>query len=240
MSSDEPGPDDHDTGPLPVQNRTPADGAAWERRYDAPLSVNPRPVHTNRRPVVLLAAATGAVLALGALAWFFWPSAGSEDDQTGSIASGAPRTTEATQASDVAAERLRGILPRGYPAGACESVVPPDGASAQIRCRANTDPGGPLSATYTLASDEESLENMFAEVLDALAVVDCPGNIQSPGPWRRNATPQQVAGTLVCGFDDSTSTVAWTTDAQLLVSEVQSGPQGPNMVQLYAWWSSHS
>ena len=70
--------------------------------------------------------------------------------------------------------------------------------------------------------------------------MDCPGNIQSPGPWRRNATPQLVAGTLVCGFDENTSTVAWTTDSQLLLSEIQSGPQGPNMVQLYAWWSSHS
>ena len=239
MSSDEPEPDDHDTGPLPVENRSPAAGG-WERRYDAPLSVNPRPVHRNRRPVVVLVTVTVAVLALGALAWFFWPSADPENGRTGSIASGAPRTTEATDASDVADDRLRGILPRGYPAGACESVVPPQGASAQIRCEANTDPGGPLSATYTLAVDEDGLEVLFADVLDGLAVVDCPGNIQSPGPWRRNATPQQVAGTLVCGFDDSTSTVAWTTDAQLLLSEVQSGPQGPNMVQLYAWWSSHS
>ena len=76
--------------------------------------------------------------------------------------------------------QVRGILPRGYPPGACEAVAPRDGASAAIRCQKNQDPGGPLSATYTLATDEEALEVMFAEVLDALAVVDCPGNIQSP------------------------------------------------------------
>lgn len=241
MSSDEPAPDD-DTGPLPVDNRAPAAGAAGQRRFDAPLSVNPRPLHKDRRPVLLVAVATVAVLALGVLAWLFWPSPDSEDTPTGSIASGTPRGSEVpeTEASDAAAERLRGILPRGYPPGACEEVAPRDGASAAIRCQKNEDPGGPLSATYTLATDEDALEVMFAEVLDALAVVDCPGNIQSPGPWRRNATPQQVAGTLVCGFDENTSTVAWTTDSQLLLSEIQSGPQGPNMVQLYAWWSSHS
>ena len=62
----------------------------------------------------------------------------------------------------------------------------------------------------------------------------------TPGPWRRNATPQQEAGTLVCGFTQSRPTVAWSTDADLMLSEVQSGPQGPNMVQLYNWWASHS
>ena len=81
---------------------------------------------------------------------------------------------------------------------------------------------------------------MFDDVINTSSVVNCPGNIQSPGPWRRNATPQQVAGTLVCGFQQSKPTVAWTTDAEMLVSEVQSGPQGPNMVQLYTWWASHS
>lgn len=44
----------------------------------------------------------------------------------------------------------------------------------------------------------------------------------------------------MCGFENTTSTVAWTTEADLLLSKVQSGPQGPNMVQLYTWWSSHS
>jgi hypothetical protein len=72
------------------------------------------------------------------------------------------------------------------------------------------------------------------------AVVNCPGNIQSPGPWRRNATPRQVSGTLVCGLQQSRPTVAWTDDIVLLLGVVRADDKGPTLDQLYAWWSSHS
>lgn len=237
MSSHEPGPDDDDTGPLHLESAREQTADPRDRRFDQPLSVNPRPVHRDRRPVVLIAAATAAVVGLGAIAWLFWPSA------DGSGASGPDTTTTAEPESESLEEaeaRLMTMLPRGYPAAACEGVVPPKGALAQVSCSPNTDPGGPLSATYTLAGNEESLRAMFDGVVGGLAVVNCPGNIQSPGPWRRNATPDKVAGILVCGFEQSKPTVAWSTDANLMVSEVQSGPQGPNMVQLYTWWASHS
>lgn len=235
MSSHEPAPDDADTGPLHVNTEREQSSAAFDRRFEAPLSVNPRPVHKDRRPVVLLAVATAAVLGLGAIAWAFWPS--SDDSQ----ASGGTSTSTSESESPQAAEaRLLGMLPKGYDDDACESVVPPKDALAQVSCDANNDPGGPLTATYTLAKDDEALRAVFDGVVSSSSVVNCPGNIQSPGPWRRNATPQQVAGTLVCGFQQSKPMVAWTTDADMLVSEVQSGPQGPNMVQLYTWWASHS
>lgn len=67
-----------------------------------------------------------------------------------------------------------------------------------------------------------------------------PGNIQSPGPWRRNATPQQVSGTLVCSYRDGLAAVTWTTEANLLVSDVHADRAGPALNQLYQWWSAHS
>lgn len=235
MSSHEPEPDDADTGPLPVRDARPPGAAAADRRFDAPLSVNPRPVRRDNRPVVLVAAATVAVVALGVLAWSFWPSSQDADAPSGD----AGATTQ-TESPEQAEARLRGMLPRGYAADSCEAVVPAKGALAQLSCAPNADTGGPLSATYTLAEDKDALKGLFDDVVSTSSVVDCPGNIQSPGPWRRNATPQQTAGTLVCGFQQSKPTVAWTTDADLMVSAVQSGPQGPNMVQLYTWWASHS
>ncbi|AFM19334.1 hypothetical protein Mycch_4632 [Mycolicibacterium chubuense NBB4] len=235
MSSREPEPNDEDTGPLHVNSARASAADAEDRRYDAPLSVNPRPVHRNRRPVLLLAAAIAAVIALGVLAWLFWPSGGG----SGSSAKNPGPTTE-TESRQAAEGHLMGMLPRGYAPDACEVVVPAKGALAQVSCTNNTDPGGPLTATYTLAKDSDSLKDLFDDVVSTSSVVDCPGNIQSPGPWRRNATPQQSAGTLVCGFQQSKPTVAWSTDANLMLSEVQSGPQGPNMVQLYTWWASHS
>ena len=67
----------------------------------------------------------------------------------------------------------------------------------------------------------------------------CPGNIQSPGPWRHNATPDQVAGQLYCGTrDDGTPIIAWTDDARLLLSVVDAAAGGE--VAAFKWWSSHS
>ena len=233
MSSDEPQPDDEDTGPLQISRpAAPVDSA--DRRFDAPLSVHPRPVRRNSRPVVLIAVATAAVVGLGVLAWSFWPSPKKPSE------GGDAAPTSATESQQQAEARLMRLLPRGYAPGACESVVPARGALAQLSCGKNDDIGGPLAATYTLAKDSAAAKDLFDDIVSTSSVVDCPGNIQSPGPWRRNATPEQTAGTLVCGFQQSKPMVGWSTDADLLISEVQSGPQGPNMVQLYTWWASHS
>ncbi|MGQ9406638.1 hypothetical protein [Mycolicibacterium gilvum] len=234
MSSREPHPDDDDTGPLNVDRVGPPTDDP-RSRYDAPMSVNPRPVHRNRTPIVPIAAAAAAVVGIGALAWIFWPDA--EGGQDTSADSAPVRQTESQQATDA---RLQGLLPEGYASGACQPVEPSKGTLAQIDCVENDDVGGPLTATYTLVENDTARKAFFDDVTARLSVVDCPGNIQSPGPWRRNAAPDQPVGTLVCGFQESRPTVAWTTDADLLISEVQSGPQGPNMVQLYTWWASHS
>lgn len=206
-----------------------------DRQFDVPLSVNPRPVQHNRRPVALLAMAAAAVVGLGVIAWLFWPSSNDAE-----VSAGESTTTTESESPQQAEVRLMSMLPQGYDADGCEAVIPTKGALAQVSCNDNTDIGGPRTANYMLAKNKESLRALFDGVVSTTSVVDCPGNIQSPGPWRRNATPQQVAGTLVCGFQQSKPTVAWTTDADLMVSEVQSGPQGPNMVQLYTWWASHS
>jgi serine/threonine kinase PknH len=234
MSSDEPKPDEDDTGPVQVGSPAPT-AAGADRRFDAPLSVNPRPVRRDNRHALIVAVAVVAVVALGVLAWLFWPSSQTSDNASQDTASTTP-----TESSQQAEARLRKMLPRGYSPDACEAVVPAQGAVAQLSCGANADPGGPLSATYTLAKDKAAEQDLFDDIVTTSSVVDCPGNIQSPGPWRRNATPQQTAGTLVCGFQQSKPTVGWSTDENLMISEVQSGPQGPNMVQLYTWWASHS
>ncbi len=46
--------------------------------------------------------------------------------------------------------RLRAALPTGYPTQACEPVARLAGALATIACTVNKDPGGPVSATYSL------------------------------------------------------------------------------------------
>lgn len=188
----------------------------------------------NRQAVISAVAAVLAILFVGVVVW----SVGSRGDDQASNGDG---TTTATPARDSAAEaRLMAMLPKGYPADSCTPVDPPKGAVAQVECGGNTDAGGPPKAAYTLAADPTALKSMFDRVVSSTTMVNCPGNLQSPGPWRRNATPQQVSGTLFCGLQQGHATVAWTDDAKLLLAAVSSDPPDPNLDQLYAWWSMHS
>lgn len=147
------------------------------------------------------------------------------------------RDTETAAASS----RLLRQLPAGYPDAACTTAAPAGaGVLATVRCGQNADPGGPQTATYTLIRDNRALNTAFRDVVGGLSVVTCPGNIQSPGPWRRRAAPERISGTLVCGTGPAGPTVAWTDDTRLLLSVVHGAGQGPVLDQLYSWWSSHS
>jgi hypothetical protein len=258
---DEPDPDDADTGPLNVSAASPYVESTWDAgantdylpegglpgdarlytpddggssRHFEPLTVTPLPVRRQRKPVLLVGAVAAAVVVVGGLAfWLLRPSPATPSSPTASP------TTSATADAE-AQTRLSRLLPPGYPPDSCKPVAPLKDGLAQVNCVKNADPGGPQSATYTLAKDKASLEGAFNDIVAASTTEICPGNIQSPGPWRRNATPDKISGVLFCGVHEGRPMVAWTDDARLLLSAVQAGPQGPTFPQLYAWWSSHS
>jgi hypothetical protein len=237
---DEPEPDDADTGPVPVPTPLPAEErwhagqGAWADKFDAPLIVNPRPVRRHeRKPIVFLGAVSLLIVAVvgGLIFWLVRPSSGPNSAPP----SAAPTTTPSPET-----DRLLRLVPAGYPSDACKPVATPKDALAQVNCEKNSDAGGPVTATYTLVENKVALDAAFDSIVKASTTVNCPGNIQSPGPWRRNATPDKTSGVLFCGVKDSRPTVAWTDDTRLVVSQVQSGPGGPTFDELYAWWSGHS
>ncbi|HZN78587.1 MAG TPA: hypothetical protein VFC01_02705 [Mycobacterium sp.] len=237
----EPDPDDADTGPLPAQTpplpaeeRWHAGQGAWAEKFDAPLIVNPRPVrHHERKPIVFLGVVSLLiVVVVGAL--IFWLVRPSSDTTSAPPPSAAPSTPSPDT------DRLLRLVPAGYPADACKPTGAPKDALAQINCDKNSDLGGPPTATYTLVANKAALDMAFNGIVRGSTRVNCPGNIQSPGPWRRNATPDKISGLLFCGVQDGRPMVAWTDDARLVVSQVQSGQEGPTFDELYAWWSSHS
>jgi hypothetical protein len=138
-----------------------------------------------------------------------------------------------------AQNRLLNRIATQYPPGSCTPAPPPAAATAMVVCK-TSDRRLPASARYVAARDQSAMRAAFDDIVHHLTVQICPGKIQSPGPWRRNATPKQISGTLVCSDQAGRPTVAWTTDADLLVSSIQAAAAGPTLEQLYAWWSFHS
>jgi hypothetical protein len=205
---DAPDPDDADTGPVavpapppPADERWHAGQGAWADKFDAPLIVNPRPVRRHeRKPIVFLSASLLIVVVVGAL--IFWLVRLSSDSDAGP--SSAPPTTPSPKS-----DQLLQMVPAGYSPDSCEPVAAPKDALAQVNCDKNSDTGGPLSSTYTLVRDKAALDGALNDIMKASTRVNCPGNIQSPGPWRRNATPDKVSGVLFCGVQDGRPTVAF-------------------------------
>lgn len=137
--------------------------------------------------------------------------------------------------------RLRTFLPAGQPAQSCQTFIASSNAVAEVRCKANADPGGPTTATYTMYADRAALRAAFDALAQASRPVICPGQIQSPGPWRHGTTPPGKSdGMLMCSIGHGTAEVAWSNDASLVLSrgQVDAAPSG--LEQLFAWWGSHS
>ncbi|CAN5472862.1 hypothetical protein BH09ACT8_BH09ACT8_55780 [soil metagenome] len=178
--------------------------------------------------------AVSAVVLVGVLLIAFagW-SLLTSDDSAGTQANPTPTPS----AADV--QRVKGFVPKGYLDGDCTPTPGTDRPS--LTCSSNADPGGPQSATYAIYPDRQSLQEAFSTTTATFDRMVCPGNIQSPGPWRRNAAPTQVAGTLFCGTTQrGQAVVVWTSDTQSLLNVAEAGAQGPSLAQLYTWWTFHS
>ncbi|XTP38455.1 hypothetical protein ACORG1_33950 (plasmid) [Mycobacterium sp. TJFP1] len=220
-----------DTSPIPVVQQHPP------RTYPAP-PIPPAQLHvttpSRSRPskktlMVAATVLTGALLIILA-GWSVLTSSDSSDSDT----SAAPSPT----ASDVDLQRVKAELPKGYSDGDCTPT--PDTTHPSLTCTPNADPGGPQSATYAIYPDKQALQEAFTATIATFDRTICPGNIQSPGPWRRNSAPTQVAGTLFCGTDRGQAVVVWTSEAQTLLNVTAGNAQGPSLEQLYTWWTTHS
>lgn len=147
----------------------------------------------------------------------------------------------ASAASDPARDELMALLPRGYGPGVCRVGGNPGGAQAAVVCGPNVDAAG-TTARFAVFADGQGLRGALDAAIAGMRVVVCPGNYQSPGPWRRGSAPDVVVGTLVCGRggESGQPVLVWSVDADRLLAVIESDPRGPTLGQLYSWWSSHS
>ena len=146
-------------------------------------------------------------------------------------------TTPATGSADAMA-RLLSLLPLGYAPGTCKPFLPPKDALARVICEKNVDPGGPNRAVFTVFGETETLRQFFDGLLRTDIMVSCPGEAKSPADWHHADSPQ-IGGMAFCAVQDSSPSMVWTNEAQLMIALVQGDPQGPSLEQLDSWWKKH-
>lgn len=223
--------------PRAIRAQPPAGGEpAWDQLFELDDVRRPAPGQSKRainsRQMLMAAGALVVVLSMAATLWMVFGRNSGEDGMEAS---------PSAPVDPAAQSRLDGMLPPGYPQGSCQPARSrPATSLAAAECGQNGDPGGPLAGSYTLFGSQSDLSPALNEVISSSTTVECPGRIQSPGAWRRNATPQLASGTLFCGIRESRPIVAWTDDARLLLNVVRGESSGPTMEQLYTWWSTHS
>ncbi len=208
------------------------------------------PQPTNRRPAPRTARLRNPWLLIGAIALVVLLLLAAQgirlslrpNSVTTKTTSAAPTTTPSattpTAGSADALARLLNLLPLGYAPGACRPFLPPKDALARVICDKNVDPGGPSRAVFTVFGETETLRQFFDGLLRTDIMVNCPGEAKSPTEWHHADSPQ-IGGMAFCAVQESSPSLVWTTEAQLMIALVQGDPQGPTLDQLDAWWKKH-
>lgn len=197
-------------------------GEGWWNLFESAAESPPRPSRKKRRRALIIAASVATIAIVGA-------GVAVVLNRTTTTSVSAPRVPDA---------RLLGMLPAGIRADTCKADAEP-GGQPSIVCVGSGVAGEPTGLTMIAAPDIAGLDAELNQVGRRTKLVLCPGNILSPGPWRRG--PQQPpSGTLMCGLQDKNSVLAWTDNARL-VTLVAAGEPGPAaLAPLYHWWTQHA
>ncbi|ORW92025.1 protein kinase [Mycobacterium sp. IEC1808] len=207
-----------------------------------------------RNPWPIVAAAAAAVVVLVAAVIGISMAVGHDDNETPDAATTTTATTTTKRtttrttpaptstAPSVAASKLLGLLPAGYPPGTCTpDPQPMAGAIVSVSCGPNTDPNGPTISSYALFGDLQTVQGAFTEFTGTDTIVKCPGDKASPGTWWHNKDPNTILGQIACGhYKGDQPKVMWTNQQTLVFAVVGGDTNGPNLDQLYKWWAAHS
>jgi serine/threonine protein kinase len=238
-------------GPWPTGGHWPAEPGAQPRPSAWTASGGPPPRlrpyvrrhghagrHISRRAVIV----GGAIVAAIALTVGIVIATNHPSPTPPPTATPKPSPTISTPVSpDPRAQaRLAGLLPAGYPPGSCNPGGITSTSTAVTLCGPNADPGGPISASYTLVRDTPALRSALDQVIQTAIPVICPPNILSPGAWHRVENPSAPMGIVFCGLRGGAPLVAWTNEPELLLCVTHAVAAGPPLDQLFTWWTSHS
>ena len=196
IPSPAPRPWTPDSGPIPAAGQPtppyyPAGNANWSgppaQFAGAPPWNQPKP-RRNPWPIIAGVAALVIVVVIAAVG-ISVVMGGDEDNpkaqrtSTTTTASASPTVTTAPAVDQHS--KLLGLLPAGYPSGACTASTPKStsiwaNALAMVDCDQNTNPGGPSRAVYGLFANQDQLKKAFDDDVAAVQLMDCPGAGSSP------------------------------------------------------------
>ncbi|OBI19906.1 serine/threonine-protein kinase [Mycobacterium sp. E2497] len=244
-----------DSGPIPAAAQPPATppyyqaSAHWggpPPQFGGPGWNQPPPKRRSPWPIIAAVAALVVVVALAAVGIVVVMGGDDGNPQanrtsTTSSTTRAVTTTTTTRAGNPQS-KLLGMLPTGYPGGACTPATPKSNsiwvnALAMVDCDQNTNQGGPSRAVYGLFADEDVLKKAFDDDVAAVQLTNCPGAGQSPDGWHHDSTPTVTAGTIACGTYKNHPNVIWTNEAKLMLCDVYGDP--PALEDLHTWWTNY-
>ncbi len=194
---------------------------------------------TRLRPLLVRAGVASAVLAvllgIGAAVLFF------DRDEPGSSQAVTGLATHTVPVSEFtpAEKQIVGLLPTGYVAGACTRATDAfANAVASLDCTQNANSDTPTYARFTLYNDLDALTGDFQTTARGMVLSPCPGGSVSPAPgtWTSGSNTDPIGGKVVCGSVADRANIAWTRDAQLLLSTINGGP---DLSTLYQWWQRY-
>lgn len=141
-------------------------------------------------------------------------------------------TAAAEPADPANNDRVFALLPGGYPPGECSAsdLYAEDPFIARVGCGPNTDPGGPVGATYSLYANPGDLDVVFNQAASSGDPTACPGaSAAGPAAWPGG----MVACTILNGGPGHGSPmVSWTNAADALMVAAR----GTDLGSLYSWW----
>jgi serine/threonine kinase PknH len=233
----------------------PPPGATPPQQFSGSTPWNQAPAKPKRNPWPIVAAVAALVIIIVLAAIGIW-IANSGGDNTGrQKATGAststtttttlpssPVTSSPTSPANDAQARLLGMVPAGYPNGACAPSTPKpntiwSNAVAMVECGPNTNKGGPTHSIFGLYANADMLTKAFNDDIGTMDKVNCPGQTQSPTTWHYNSSQTVNEGMIACGTYKGHSNVAWSTDSKLLLSDVIS--DSVSVEDLHTWWVNY-
>ncbi|OBB67954.1 serine/threonine-protein kinase [Mycobacterium sp. 852014-50255_SCH5639931] len=246
-----------DSGPIPAAAQPPVTPAYYQaananwgsapQQFSGPPAWNqPPPRRRNPWPIVAAVAALVIVVVLAAvgIAIFMGGDDNSPQANRTSTTTTTTRTvpTTTTTRPANAQSKLLGMLPAGYPSGACTPATPKSNsiwvnALAMVDCDQNTNQGGPSRAVYGLFADANVLKKAFDDDVAAVQLMNCPGAGASPDGWHHDSTPSVTAGMIACGTYKDHPNVIWTNEAKLMLCDVYGDP--PAIEDLHTWWTNY-